>query len=115
MSFEWPIALVGLILVPVLVGLYVLRERRRDDYAARFTAPTLLPNLVDSAPRWRRHLPIAVLLVALAAMVVGVARPHAKLSVKREQATVILIVDTSLSMGADDLKPSAVRLRGATA
>ena len=115
MSFEWPIALVALVVVPVLVALYVLRERRRDDYAARFTAPTLLPNLVDASPQWRRHLPIAVLLVALTAMVVGVARPHAKVSVQREQATVILIVDTSLSMGADDLKPSRLEVARRTA
>lgn len=110
MTFEWPLALVGLVVVPLLVALYVLRERRRNDYAARFTTPTLLPNLVDSSPRWRRHLPIAVLLVALAAMVVGVARPHATVSVKREQATMILVVDTSLSMGADDLKPSRLEV-----
>lgn len=115
MSFEWPLALVGLVVVPVLIALYVLRERRRDCYAARFTTPALLPNLVDSAPRWRRHLPIAVLLVALAAMVVGVARPHANVSVKREQATVILVVDTSLSMGADDLKPTRLDVAQRTA
>jgi Ca-activated chloride channel family protein len=115
MSFEWPLALVGLVVVPLLVALYVIRERRRDDYAARFTAPTLLPNLVDASPRWRRHLPIAVLLVALAAMVVGVARPHATVNVKREQATVILVVDTSLSMGADDLKPSRLDVARQTA
>jgi len=66
----------------------------------------LLPNLVDSAPGWRRHLPLALLLVALAAMVVGVARPHASVSVQREEATVILVIDTSLSMRADDVKPT---------
>src|SRR5262249_44872688 len=96
----------GLLVVPILIALYVLRERRRTDYAARFTTPGLLPNLVDASPRWRRHLPLAVLLIALAAMVVGVARPHAMLSVKREEATAILVIDTSLSMGADDVKPT---------
>lgn len=106
MSFEWPLALVGLVVVPVLVALYVLRERRRTEYAARFTTPALLPNLVPSPPRWRRHLPLAVLLVALTAMVVGIARPHAMLKVKREEATAILVIDTSLSMGADDVKPT---------
>lgn len=106
MTFEWPLALLGLVVVPVLVALYVIRERRRAKFAARFTTPTLLPNLVDASPRWRRHLPLAVLLVALAAMVVGVARPHADVSVKREQATVILVVDTSLSMSADDVTPT---------
>jgi Ca-activated chloride channel homolog len=109
-SFQWPLALLGLLILPVLVALYMSRDRRRTTYAARFTTPGLLPNLVDASPRWRRHLPIAVLLVALAAMVVGVARPHATVSVKREQATVILAIDTSLSMGADDLKPSRLEV-----
>jgi Ca-activated chloride channel family protein len=115
MSFEWPLALVGLVGVPLIVALYVLRERRRSDFAARFTSPALLPNLVDAAPSWRRHLPLAVLLAALAAMVVGVARPHATMSVKREEATVILVVDTSLSMGADDVRPTRLGAARATA
>jgi Ca-activated chloride channel family protein len=105
-TFEWPVALVGLVAVPVLVALYFLRERRRTEFAARFTTPALLPNLVDSAPSWRRHLPLAVLLVALTAMVVGVARPHATVSVPREEATVILALDTSLSMRAKDVRPT---------
>ena len=74
--------------------------------ALAFTTPALLPNLVDASPSWSRHVPLALLLVALTAMVMGVARPHATLSVKREQATVILAIDTSLSMGAQDVKPS---------
>jgi Ca-activated chloride channel homolog len=109
MSFQWPLALIGLIVVPALVAVYVARERRRTEYAARFTTPGLLPNLVDSAPGWRRHLPLALLLAALTAMVVGVARPHAQLSVQREEATVILAVDTSLSMRADDVRPTRLR------
>jgi Ca-activated chloride channel family protein len=106
MTFQWPLALLGLIVVPALVALYVIRERRRDDYAARFTTPALLPNLVDDAPGWRRHLPLALLLAALTAMVVGVARPHASMSVQREEATVILAIDTSLSMKAKDVSPT---------
>jgi Ca-activated chloride channel family protein len=109
MTFEWPLALIGLALVPLLVAAYIWRERRRTKFAARFTTPALLPNLVDASPSWRRHLPLAVLLVALAAMVVGVARPHANVNVKREQATVILALDTSLSMGADDVRPTRLQ------
>jgi len=105
-TFEWPLVLIALVLVPVVIALYVLRERRRDDYAARFTAPTLLPNLVAAAPGWRRHLPLALLLVGLSALVVGVARPHASVDVRREQATVIIAIDTSLSMKAQDVRPS---------
>jgi Ca-activated chloride channel homolog len=106
MSFQSPLALIGLVLVPVLVGLYVLRERRRLSYATRFTASALLPNLVDAAPGWRRHLPIALFLVALAAMIVGVARPHASVSVQREEATVLIAIDSSLSMSSQDVRPS---------
>jgi Ca-activated chloride channel family protein len=108
-SFQWPLALVGLVAVPVLVAVYVWHERRRERFAARFTTPALLPNLVDASPSWRRHVPLAVLLVALTAMVVGVARPHATLSVKREQATVILAIDTSLSMSAQDVRPTRLQ------
>jgi len=106
LSFQWPLALVGLVVVPAIVALYVLREKRRNNFAARFTTPALLPNLVSASPSWRRHLPVAILVVALTAMVAGVARPHATVSVKREQATVIFAIDTSLSMGADDVKPT---------
>jgi Ca-activated chloride channel family protein len=106
MTFEWPLALLALLVVPALVVLYVMRERRRVDFAARFTTPGLLPNLVDSAPGWRRHLPLAVFLVALAAMIVGVARPRASVSVKREEATVIVAIDSSLSMSSRDVRPS---------
>ncbi len=106
MSFQSPLALIGLVLVPVLVGLYVLRERRRQSYATRFTTPALLPNLVDAAPGWRRHLPLALFLVALAAMIVGVARPHASVSVRREEATVLIAIDSSLSMSSQDVRPS---------
>jgi len=115
MSFEWPLALVALLVVPVLIVLYVLRERRRVDFAARFTTPGLLPNLVDSAPGWRRHLPLAVFLVALAAMIVGVARPRASVSVKREEATVIIAVDSSLSMSSRDVRPSRLAAAQRTA
>jgi Ca-activated chloride channel family protein len=106
MSFQSPLALIALVLVPVLVGLYVVRERRRQSFASRFTARALLPNLVDAAPGWRRHLPVALFLVALAAMIVGVARPHASVSVRREEATVLIAIDSSLSMSAQDVRPS---------
>ena len=106
MSFQWPLALVGLIAVPLLLALYVSRDRDRVVFARRFGNPALLPNLVDRTPSWRRHLPFAVLLAALGAMVVGVARPHATISVRREEATVLLDVDVSRSMTATDVKPS---------
>jgi len=106
MSFETPLVLLALLVVPLLVFLYVRREGQRQEAAAAFTSPALLPNLVDARPRWRRHLPLAIFLVALAAMIVGVARPHATVSVPKEEATVMVAIDTSLSMQATDVRPS---------
>jgi Ca-activated chloride channel family protein len=106
LSFEAPLALVALLAVPVVVILYVLHVRRRTEYAARWGTPSLLPNVVDRAPGKLRYLPFAILLVALTALVVGVARPHANVSVRREEATVLLAMDVSRSMGANDVRPS---------
>ncbi len=113
MSFESPFALVALLAVPLLLAAYVRYERRRMTGAARFTNPGLLPNLVDARPGWRRHLPLAVFLAALAAMIVGVARPHATVSVPREEATVMIAIDASLSMRATDVKPSRLAVASA--
>lgn len=106
MSFGWPVALVGLVLVPVLAVAYVWYERRRVRAQAAFGNPDLLPNVVSRAPGRLRALPVALLLVALAAMIVGVARPHATVSVPREEATIVLAVDVSRSMKASDVQPT---------
>lgn len=106
MSFESPMALLGLLAVPFLLVLYLAHERRRTSSAARFANPALVPNLVDRTPGRLRHLPVAILLVALAAMIVGVARPRATVTVSREEATVILAVDVSRSMAATDVVPT---------
>ncbi|MGH3133507.1 MAG: VWA domain-containing protein [Gaiellaceae bacterium] len=106
MSFTWPIVLVGLVVLPLLVVPYLWLERRRERSQAAFGNPDLLPNLVDRAPGRLRYLPLALLLVALGAMIVGVARPHATVSVPREEATVILAIDVSRSMKATDVEPT---------
>jgi Ca-activated chloride channel homolog len=106
MSFSWPFALVALLLVPLLVALYVVRERRRTAFAAGFASPSLLPNVVARSPGIRRHLPIVLLLLGFTAIVLGVARPHATVNVKREEATVVLALDVSRSMKAKDVEPT---------
>ena len=55
---------------------YLLVQRRRKKYVVRFTNLALLENVVAASPRWRRHVPPALTLLALAALVVGVARPE---------------------------------------
>ena len=106
MSFASPYMLVGLLLVPLAVVAYVAYNLSRRRFAARFTNPALLPNVIDRNPGWRRHVPVALLLVGLTTMLVGAARPRALVTVKRENATIVIAIDTSRSMEAVDLRPS---------
>jgi Ca-activated chloride channel family protein len=115
MSFASPLALAGLVLVPILLAAYVLVQRRRVKYALRFTNLPLLANVVDRAPRWRRHLPPLLVLTALAALIVGVARPQMAVAVPREEGTVILAIDRSGSMLADDVSPTRMAAARAAA
>jgi len=104
--FDWPLALVALALLPVLVALYLDRDRRRVASQASFGNPELLPNIVDRSPGRLRYLPPITLLVALVFLIVGVARPHATVKVPREEATIILAIDVSRSMKANDVQPT---------
>ena len=106
MSFDWPLVLTALAALPILVALYVDRDKRRVAAQARFGNPQLLPNVVDREPGRLRYLPPLVLLVALVFMIIGVARPHATVSVPREEATIILAMDSSRSMKATDVQPT---------
>ncbi len=117
MSFTWPLALAALALLPILVALYIDRHRRRVAAQAEFGNPDLLPNVVDRDPGRLRYLAPLILLTALVFMIVGVSRPHATVSVPREEATVILAMDTSRSMKATDVEPTrlaAARLAAKT-
>lgn len=113
MSFDWSLALLLLIAVPLLAAGYVALDRRRRSEVARFGNPALVAGLLPARPTRKRYLPIAILLAAIAALIVGVARPHATLSVPREEAAIMLAIDTSLSMSATDVKPT--RLKAALA
>jgi Ca-activated chloride channel family protein len=106
MTFAAPLALWLLLLVPVMVAGYVLAQRRRARYAVRFTNTDLLAGLVTESPRWRRHVPAAIYLAALAALLASLAHPEATVLVPKEQATVVLVMDVSRSMLARDVEPT---------
>jgi Ca-activated chloride channel family protein len=106
MTFQWPYALAGLGLVPVLVGLYLLAQRRRRAYALRFADVALLAEVAPRRPGFRRHVPPLLYLVSLTALLLSVARPTAALATPRVESAVVLVVDVSGSMAATDLSPS---------
>jgi len=105
-SFRDPVALAALAVVPLLGWLWSLQDRRRRRAASAFTSLALLPNLVDRSPGRLRLVPPVLFLAALTALVVGFARPHANVRVPRHEATVVLAMDVSLSMQANDVKPT---------
>ena len=105
MTFINPWLLLTLLVVPAALALYLLAQRRRVRYAVRFTNLEVLSQ-VAGGPSSRRHLPAALLAVALASLCVAVARPQARTLVPTHGATVILVIDASLSMQATDVRPS---------
>ena len=106
MSFEAPVLLLCLFAVPAAIAAYAWLESRRPDRAAAWTTPALAPNLVPVVPGWRRHIPVAVLLLGVTLLLVGFARPKATISVKRHEATVVIVLDVSGSMASKDIAPT---------
>jgi Ca-activated chloride channel family protein len=106
MTFADPILLLGLLLVPTALVVYRIVQRRRSRYAVRFTNVDLLGNLVPRTPAWRRHVPPAIYVVAMAALVLALARPSMAVQIPREEATIILTIDVSGSMMATDVAPT---------
>ena len=105
MTFSQPLLLLSLLVVPLAVGLYLLAERRRMRYAVRYTNVDLLAS-VSGGRQWRRVVPPVVFLLALATLCVAVARPHVRILAPDQRATIVLVLDVSGSMEANDVKPS---------
>ena len=108
MNFGSPAVLLSLFAIPVIIGIYALAQRRRRRYVVRFTAVPVLAGVMAAGgvSRWRRHLPAALLLAALAALLVALAKPQTTVAVPVEKASVMLVTDQSGSMRADDVAPS---------
>ena len=104
MSFIWPAALVGLLLVPLAAAAYVVVGRRPTSSPQRATLGAGYGDV--TALGWKRHLSPALGLLALCALLLGLARPQATVEVPELRSTVMLVFDTSQSMVADDLEPT---------
>jgi Ca-activated chloride channel family protein len=96
-----------LLSIPVMLGIvYVIVQMRRRRYALRFTTVDLLDEIAPDRSGWRRHATAAVLLVAVVTATLAFARPVIAGEVQEAQQLVILAIDTSLSMQADDVEPN---------
>ncbi|HZQ16486.1 MAG TPA: VWA domain-containing protein [Gaiellaceae bacterium] len=106
MSFAAPVLLVLLLAVPAAAFAYRALDRARARRSAAWAPPALQPNMVERPPSWRRHLPTALLLVGVAILLVGFARPKASFTVSTQEATLVVVLDVSGSMAASDAPPS---------
>jgi Ca-activated chloride channel homolog len=104
-GFKSPWLLLGLLVLAAAIGLWVLAERRRARYTVRYTNLDVLATVVTGRT-WLRYLPPMLVALGLAVLLVGMARPEVRRSLLKERATVILVVDTSRSMQARDVKPT---------
>ena len=98
-----------LVVVAGLAAAYVVLQRRRRQYAVRFTNLDLLASVAPKRPGWRRHVPAAAIALALGVLVVAAARPARDERVASEEATVMLVLDVSASMRATDVAPSRMQ------
>jgi Ca-activated chloride channel homolog len=106
MSFASPLALLCLFAVPLAVLAHVAAQRRRRNYPVRFTALSTLAAVAGEEPRWRRHLPLVLFALAVAALALSLARPERTIQVAVQRASVVLVTDVSRSMSATDVRPT---------
>ncbi len=105
----------ALLIVPILVAAYVLVQRRRQKYVVRYASLSIVKDALGKGPGIRRHIPAALFLLGVATMITAMARPTATVMLPSNEGTVILTVDVSGSMRADDLKPSRIEAAKAAA
>ena len=106
MEFQWPGNLALLAVVGALLIAYVIAQRRRNRYALRYSSVKMIRQAVGRGPGIRRHIPAALFLVGFAVLVLALARPSSVVKVPGMEGTVILAIDVSGSMLADDVKPN---------
>lgn len=115
MTFIWMPMLWLLLLVPLMIGLYVLMLRRRKRTAVRYSNLAMVRQAMGRGAGWRRHVPPALFLIAIAVLILAVARPAAVMTLASSRATTILAMDVSGSMRAQDVPPSRIAASQAAA
>ena len=106
MGFAWPLALLGLLLPIALAAAYVWISRRRRRSVVRHSNVALVRSAAPRMPGWKRHLPVALVVAALAVMVAAAARPRVEATVPQSGSAVILALDVSGSMCSTDVDPN---------
>src|SRR5438105_1336127 len=106
MTFAWAF-LLPLLLVPlVLLGVYLWSLRRKRKQAVTYSSVALLRSVIPARSKWRRHLPVGLLLASLAVLAIASARPQVTSDVPIARTSIVLALDVSRSMCATDVDPN---------
>jgi Ca-activated chloride channel homolog len=114
-SFLWPEALWLLFLLPLMVAAYLWVLKRKKKYALRFASLQLVKEAMGKGVGFRRHVPPILFFLALATMIVAIARPQATVTLPSQSETIILAMDVSGSMRAQDVEPNRLAAAQAAA
>ena len=106
MGFDRPLALLSLAVLPALVAAYLLARKRPARYAVRYPNVDVLRSVAPRSPSRREQAVVGLVLLVLALLLVGVARPSVTRRAPVDDATVLLVVDVSRSMLARDVRPT---------
>jgi Ca-activated chloride channel family protein len=109
MQFVWPQALWALLLAPLLLAFYLWLLRRKQRSALAYPSLALVRTAMGPRKLWRRHVPPALLGLALISAVVGMARPVASVVLPADYMTLVLAIDVSRSMLAEDVEPNRIK------
>jgi Ca-activated chloride channel family protein len=105
-TFIWPFALLLALAVPIVLGAYLLALRRRRKQAVSYSSVALLRSVLPASSRWRRHVPVGLVLASLGVLSVASARPQMTQDVPTGRTSIILALDVSGSMCATDVEPN---------
>src|SRR5277367_390838 len=106
MTFDWPWALLALAAIPLVLGIAWWSRRRRRRAAVRVTSAVLVRSALPERTLWRRRIPAALLVLGLAVLAVGAARPQTSESIASSSTTIMLALDVSGSMCSTDVAPN---------
>ena len=115
MRFVWPWALFALLVVPIVIGTYAWLRRRKRKFAVTYASLSLIREAQPERSRWRRLLPIWLLVLSMVGLVLAMARPQAVVSVSTSQTSIILTLDVSRSMCSTDVTPNRLSAAQAAA
>jgi Ca-activated chloride channel family protein len=110
-TFANPWCLLLLLIIPAIIAYYVY-NRKRLTAEIRFSSTKVFQEMPKSYKHYLRYLPLALHMLALAALIIAIARPQKSDSWSNqttEGIDIVMAVDISSSMLAEDLKPNRLR------